>query len=130
MARRNANHPAWQLGHLIAAETGLVSAFDPTAAAKLPDGFDKKFTKETAGKDDPSFFGTKSQLLDQFTKTCGDDRLGQDAQQPADLEKPSPERVRSFAPTLGHLVELIPTHTAMHVGHSRLSKKLGKRLIF
>ncbi|HEX4054315.1 MAG TPA: DinB family protein [Tepidisphaeraceae bacterium] len=127
----NANHPAWQLGHLIAAETGLVSAFDPTAAAKLPDGFDKKFTKETAGKDDPSFFGTKSQLLDQFTKTRAATIAWVKTLKPADLEKPSPERVRSFAPTLGHLVELIPTHTAMHVGQFQVARrKLGKPLIF
>ncbi len=97
----------------------------------MPDGFDKKFTKETAGKDDPSFFGGKSQLMDQFAKTRGATIAWVKTLQPADLDKPSPEQMRRFAPTLGHFLQMIPAHTAMHIGQFQVARrKLGKPLLF
>lgn len=126
-----ANHPAWQIGHLIASEARSVSAFDPNAAGKLPDGFDKKFSKETASKDDPSFFGTKSQLMDQFAKTRGATIAWVKTLKAADLEKPAPEQMRRFAPTLAHLLQMIPVHVAMHLGQFQVARrKLGKPLLF
>jgi hypothetical protein len=126
-----ANHPAWQIGHLISAETHMVAAFNPNATAKLPDGFDKKFTKETAGKDDPAFFGSKAQLMDQLAKTRAASIAWVKTLKPADLDKPGPEKMRDFIPTLGHTVALIPAHSAMHVGQFQvLRRKLGKPLLF
>jgi hypothetical protein len=51
-----ANHPAWQLGHLINVEAGALKNFNPSAPSTLPPDFEKKFTKETCGKDDASLF--------------------------------------------------------------------------
>jgi hypothetical protein len=34
-----ANHPAWQLGHLIVAETNAVNLVKPGAMPELPAGF-------------------------------------------------------------------------------------------
>jgi hypothetical protein len=127
----NANHPAWQIGHLIAAETFMVSSFDPKAMAKLPDGFDKKFSKETSSKDDPSFFGSKAQLMDQYARTRAATIAWVKTLKPADLDKPGPEPIRSLAPTLAHVLELLPTHTAMHVGQFQVTRrKLGKPIMF
>jgi hypothetical protein len=126
-----ANHPAWQIGHLISAETHMVSAFDPKAVAKLPDGFDKKFNKETAKKDDPAFFGTKAQLMDQYAKTRAATIAWVKTLKPADLDKPAPESLRSFCPTLGHVLALLPAHAAMHMGQIQVTRrKLGKPIIF
>jgi hypothetical protein len=126
-----ANHPAWQIGHLIKAETGMVAGFNPNAPAKLPDGFDKKFTKETAGKDDPAFFGTKAQLMEQFGKTRSATIAWVKTLKPADLDKESPESLRRFAPTMGHLLEMLPVHVAMHIGQFQvLRRKLGKPVLF
>jgi hypothetical protein len=45
-----ANNVAWQLGHLVAAETMMLSAMKPGAAPELPAGFADKFNKETRAK--------------------------------------------------------------------------------
>ena len=126
-----ANHPAWQIGHLINAETFMVSHFDAKAMPKLPDGFDKKFNKETSSKDDPAFFGSKQQLMDQFAKTRNATIAWVKTLKPADMDKPGPEPIRSFAPTLGHVVELLPNHVAMHLGQFQVARrKLGKPVMF
>jgi hypothetical protein len=126
-----ANHPAWQIGHLINAETHMVSAFNPSAAAQLPDGFGKKFAKENAGKDDPAFFGAKAQLMDQFAKTRAATIAWVKTLKPADLDKPGPEQLKSFAPTLAHVLQMIPMHVAMHMGQFQVSRrKLAKPVLF
>ena len=126
-----ANHAAWQIGHLINAETGMVKSFAPNAVAALPDGFDKKFNKETCTKDDPKLFGSKSELLDQFGKTRAATIAWVKSLKPADLDMPSNERLANLAPTLGHVVGLIPVHVAMHVGQMQvIRRKLGKPIIF
>ena len=126
-----ANHAAWQLGHLCNAESGMVRSFDPQAAAKLPEGFDKKFNRETAANDDPKFFGTKAELLGQLEKVRMATIAWVKTLKPADLDKPSSERIARMAPTLGHLLGLIPTHFSMHMGQMQvIRRKLGKPVIF
>ncbi|HEY1923415.1 MAG TPA: DinB family protein [Tepidisphaeraceae bacterium] len=126
-----ANHAAWQIGHLINAETGMVAAMDPKAVSKLPDGFDKKFSKETCSKDDPAFFGTKAQLMDQFGKTRAATIAWVKTLKPADLEKPGPESLKSFAPTVGHVLQMLPMHVTMHLGQFQVARrKMGKPILF
>jgi DinB superfamily len=126
-----ANHPAWQIGHLTSAETGMVNGLSPGAGATLPEGFGKKFTRETAGKDDPSFFGSKAQLMDLFGKARAATIAWVRTLTPADLAKPSPESMRRMAQTLGDALILIPVHTAMHLGQIQVARrKLGKPLLF
>ncbi|MGD0768959.1 MAG: DinB family protein [Tepidisphaeraceae bacterium] len=120
-----ANHTAWQLGHLAASEARMVGAY------KLPDGFDKKFTKETSGKDDPKFFGSKAELLDQLGKVRAATIAWVKTLTPADLDKPAPQNMQRMIPTMGHLVQLLPSHFAMHVGQMQvIRRKLGKPLLF
>jgi uncharacterized damage-inducible protein DinB len=119
------------LGHLIAAETMMVGAFDPKAVAKLPEGFDKRFSKENCAKDDPKLFGTKAELLDQFSKTRAATIALVKSLKPADLDKVAPDRMRSYCPTMGHLLQLLPQHVAMHVGQMQvIRRKLGKPILF
>jgi hypothetical protein len=126
-----ANHAAWQIGHLVSAETHMVSGFDPNAMPKLPEGFDKKFKKDTSSIDDPKFFGTKSELLGQLAKTRAATIAWVKTLKPVDLDKPAPEAMRSFCPTLGHVVALLPSHFAMHMGQMQvIRRKLGKPIIF
>src|SRR6185369_12293898 len=54
-----ANHVAWQLGHLISAETRLVDAALPGSMPALPEGFAERHTKETAASDNPKDFLSK-----------------------------------------------------------------------
>jgi hypothetical protein len=59
----NANHIAWQLGHLIDAENKLNNMVCPGSMPALSDGFAEKHRKENASSDDPSQFCTKDEYL-------------------------------------------------------------------
>jgi len=126
-----ANHAAWQVGHLVVAENGMVNSCAPGAGGELPAGFAAKFSKETVSIDDPKFFPTKAELIAAFSKTRAATIAWVKSLTPADMEKPSGERIKRFAPTWGHLATTIPTHVAMHVGQFQvIRRKLGKPILF
>ena len=58
-----ANHIAWQLGHLVLSLNYFGEAVRPGTMPKLPAGFAERHTKETSGCDDPSAFLSKSDYL-------------------------------------------------------------------
>src|SRR5438309_475968 len=62
-----ANHVAWQLGHLIAAEQSLVSKQVPGAVyPELPAGFGERHNKNTAATEPPKGFATKGEYVTLF----------------------------------------------------------------
>jgi len=126
-----ANHAAWQIGHLIVAETNMVNSVKPGALPELPAGFAEKFTKETAKISDPAAFPKKAELLAQFEKTRAASVEWAKSLTAADMQQPTNERLARFAPTVGHLVSLLPTHVAMHVGQFQVIRRaLGKPVLF
>jgi len=126
-----ANHAAWQLGHLILAEAGMVNACTPGAVPAPPAGFAEKFTKETAKSDDPKAFASKAELLAAFDKGRTASIAWAKSLTPADLEKLGPEKMREFIPTVGHLLSLLPVHDAMHMGQVQvIRRKLGRPVMF
>jgi DinB superfamily len=126
----SSNHPNWQLGHLIAAQHGMLSG----AGAKLsplPAGFEAKYKKETSTSDDAAAFLTKDQLLAAFDQLHQASMAFIKSATPAQLSAPSPEQVRSFAPTVVDLLSVQPIHIAMHLGQIQvLRRKLGKPVLF
>ena len=127
----HANHAAWQLGHLIASDARLACVMFGEGSVELPAGFAEKFTKETASKDDASFFPTKAALLDQFIKTRAAVVSRVAKMNPADLDKPTSGPMAARIPTFGHIVSLLPTHVAMHIGQFQvIRRKLGKPILF
>jgi DinB family protein len=125
------NHIAWQLGHLIGAEYMMIDALRPGSSPKLPEGFQKKHGKETAGSDDPKSFLTKAEYLDLFKKqrsatlavldTVSDDELGQ----------PAPEKLRAFLKTVADVFAMQGTHWVMHAGQwALIRRKLGRPPLF
>lgn len=126
-----ANHAAWQLGHLIKSETNALNSIKPGAAAPLPQGFGDRFTKDTSKSDDASAFPKKAELLDTFAKVREATIAWAKGLTEADLDQPTPERIRAWAPTVGHLLAMTPGHVAMHVGQFQvIRRKLGKPVLF
>ena len=96
-----------------------------------PEAFAAKFTKETASKDDASFFPKKAELLAQMASVRAMSAAWVKGLTEADLAQPHPEMMRSMFPTLGHIVHLVPAHLAMHVGQIQVvRRKLGKPILF
>ena len=126
-----ANHAAWQLGHLVNAEVGLVNAVAPGAVPAPPGEFSNRFTKGTAKSDDPATFPSKDEILRQLTRTRTATVTWVKGLSDADLEKPGPERMRSVTPTVAHLASMLASHVAMHLGQIQvIRRKLGKPVLF
>jgi len=126
-----ANHAAWQLGHLTNAETGMVNAVQPGALPAAPAGFVEKFKKETASVADPKFFPGKAELVDAFSKARAATIAWAQSLSQADLDRPAPEKFLRFAPTVGLMLLMMPSHVMMHTGQFQvIRRKLGKPTLF
>ncbi len=128
----NANHIAWQLGHLIVSEGHLVKEALPNSKyPELPKGFAEQHSKETAAVEPPKGFYTKAQYLELYTATR-QATLAVTAQlSPADLDKPTTGNMAKFAPTVGHLLLMLSNHDLMHAGQfTVVRRKLGKPVLF
>lgn len=127
-----ANHIAWQLGHLISAECGMVKGNLPSAKhPTLPEGFEQQHGKETANSDSTKGFLTKQQYLDLFNKARAATIEALESMSDADLDKPTQGRIASFAPKLGDLFNLQAHHALMHAGQfTVVRRKLDKPVLF
>lgn len=110
------NHIAWQLGHLVSSECGLLDAAAPGFSIELPEEFKEKHGKENTGSDSPEDFCGKDEYLAYFGKLKEATYKALDAQSDEDLAKPAPEHFQSICPNMGGLFVLIATHAMMHVG--------------
>jgi hypothetical protein len=128
----NANHIAWQLGHLIGAEPFLVKSVLPDAKFPvMPPGFDAKHTKEAAVKNEAAAFCTKAEYLRLFNEVREATIAAVGKLSDADLDKPNTGSMAKFAPTVGANLLLIANHVLMHAGQfSVVRRKLGKPILF
>lgn len=123
------NHVAWQLGHLICAEHKFLTQLGHNLP-ELPVGFAAAHSKETAGVDDASKFARKADYLTLMKKMHDATLSAIRATPDADLNKPGPEAMRAYAPTVGAVFNLIGTHEFMHHGQFvALRRKLGKPVV-
>jgi hypothetical protein len=126
-----ANHIAWQLGHLVSAERHLGGQVPGVTYPELPAGFEQQHDKATAAQDPPRGFGTKAQYLDLFKKMRGATLEAAGKLSDADLDRPTQGNMAKFAPTIGALLILIANHTLMHAGQfTVVRRKLGKPVLF
>lgn len=124
------NHIAWQLGHLIASNTQMLEGVAPGLAPKLPEGFDKSYSKEMTGVNDPARLHTKQEYLDMFAALDAATIAALDKTTEADLDKPAPEFLREWFPTVGDVYVLIVSHSLMHAGQwVPVRRKLGKPIV-
>ncbi len=127
----NANHIAWQLGHVIASECRLGKQLPGAEYPEWPAGFAEQHAKHTAGMDPPKNFGTKAQYLELFNKVRQATLANLDRLSDADLNKPTTGDIAKMAPTLGAILLLASHHAMMHAGQfSVVRRKLGKPILF
>jgi hypothetical protein len=128
----NANHIAWQLGHLISAEVGLLGPHLPgVSAVQLPAGFKEQHNKATAAVDPPKGFLTKAEYLNLFNQAREATIAALNKISDADLDKPMSGSMAKFAPTLGAMMVLQSNHVLMHAGQfTVVRRKLGKPILF
>jgi DinB family protein len=91
-----ANHLAWQLGHLISAETRLVEAAAPGSMPALPDGFAERHTKDTAASVNPTDFLSKEEYFKLAKSVRAATLKALENISDGDLEKPVTGRVPPF----------------------------------
>jgi uncharacterized damage-inducible protein DinB len=124
------NHVAWQLGHLISSECGLMNQIQAGSAPQLPTGFEEKHSKENIGSNHPADFLTKQEYTDLATKVHAAVIMLLDSYPEKKLDDPAPEHFRSMFPTMGSLFLLIATHSMMHAGQFvPLRRELGKPVL-
>jgi hypothetical protein len=127
----NANHIAWQLGHLISSEPGIVHMELPDVAyPNLPAGFEQQHSKEMAAVDPPKGFLTKAEYLALAKQVRGATLALLDKVSDADLDRPSTGRMAKWTPRLADMFLLLSSHTMMHAGQfSVVRRKLGKPVL-
>ena len=127
----NANHIAWQLGHLISSEYRINEMLFPGSAPDLPEGFIEKHEKDMAGNNSPDDFYTKKEYFkameEQRQATLAIlDRLSNE-----ELDKPSPEPLRIFGENVGLVLAGHVAHWMMHAGQWVVVRRvLGKKALF
>ena len=128
----SANHIAWQLGHLINSEVGIVKEQVPGAVyPALPTGFAERHNKEASKVEPPKGFFTKAEYVDWFDKIREATIANVAKLSDAELDKPTSGPMAQMAPTVGAMLLLVSNHTLMHVGQfTVVRRKLGKPIIF
>jgi hypothetical protein len=111
-----ANHLAWQLGHLISAETRLVEAAAPGSMPALPDGFAERHSKDTAASDNPADFLSKDEYLKLAKSTRAATLKSLENISEADLDKPVSGRVPPFVKRGGDCFTTAGGHWILHAG--------------
>lgn len=121
------NPIAWQLGHLVAAERGMVEGIKPGSCPPLPEGFDQLHGRENTTNLDPAQLRTKAEYLSLLKAQREATKKVLDGLDDAALDGEAHERVRRLAPTVGATFVLIGNHTLMHVGQFvAVRRKLNK----
>lgn len=109
------NHIAWQLGHLVESERSMVAELG-RSMPELPAGFEQAHTRETAGLDDRRRFATRAVYMQLMDKVRAGTLAALDATPEADFDKPGPESMRAYAPTVGAVFMTVANHALMHCG--------------
>ena len=126
-----ANHIAWQLGHLIKSEHQLMEGAYPGKMPPLPAGFAEKYTKETSTIDAPQAFHKKAEFLKLYSEQRAGTKTLLDKVTDSDLDKPGPEAFRAYCPTIAALFALQGSHWLMHAGQwAVIRRKLGRPPLF
>ena len=125
------NHIKWQIGHLITSERMMVEGVAPNSMPPLPDGFAERYSKETATSDDAAAFDSKEELLRVFNQQRDATLATLDKLSDEDLDEPSPESLRDYAPNVGAVFNMQGAHWLMHAGQwAVIRRQLGRAPLY
>ncbi len=126
-----ANHIKWQVGHLIASENHMINQVLPGSLPDLPEGFADRYNKEASRNDDPAAFDSKADLMKLHEQQRVATLAALQTVSDEDFDKPAPEELRSYAPTVGHVFLMQDTHWMMHAGQwAVVRRQLGREPLF
>jgi len=126
-----ANHIAWQVGHLIVTEVSLADYLPAANYPALPEGFAAQHDKEMAAQEPATGFWGREAYVGLFQQVREATLRGLAGLSEADLDRPIEGPLAQLAPTLGKLLLLESDHTLMHAGQfSVVRRKLGKPVLF
>jgi hypothetical protein len=126
----NANHIAWQLGHLIASECELGEMVGGKYP-ELPAGFREQHSPKTVALDPPRGFGSKSDYVNLFNKVREATLANLAKLSDADLDKPTEGKMAAYAPNYAAAYLMLSNHDLMHAGQfTVVRRKLGKPVLF
>lgn len=109
------NHIAWQLGHLISSERGILDMVRPGSSPALPEGFEATYARDQTSVDDPSKFLSVAHYQELWKAQRKATLEVLDSLSDADLDQTN-EKFPPFAPTVGAVMNLIGNHPTMHAG--------------
>ncbi len=128
---KGANHINWQLGHIIISENQIINSCVPGAMPALPAGFAEKYTKETASVDDGSKLCSKEELLAAYRVQRAATLAALTKLGDADLDRESPEMIRSYCPNFAAAFSMQGSHWLMHAGQwAVIRRQLGRPPLF
>lgn len=125
-----ANHIAWQLGHMVGGTAKMLGELG-RPAPELPPGFVEAHGKEQAACDKAESFFAKAQYVDLLEQMKQAALAAVDATAEGDLDKPGPESMRAYAPTVAAALLILGQHWMMHAGQFvPIRRKLGRPAMF
>ncbi|HMQ16725.1 MAG TPA: DinB family protein [Phycisphaerae bacterium] len=124
-----ANHLAWQLGHLICSAHDMMTGVGVSMPA-LPAGFAERHASDAASSPDTAGYGGKQAYLSLMEQVREAALAALERLPDAQLDQPAPEAMRSYAPTVGSVFAMVGLHELMHTGQfAVLRRKLGKPIV-
>ncbi|MFT4557928.1 MAG: DinB family protein [Planctomycetales bacterium] len=125
------NHIKWQMGHLISSEHQMVNGVCSGSMPDLPEGFAERYSKETSKSDDPDAFDSKADLRQLLEDQRAATLQALAGLSDEDLDKPAPEAMQAYAPTVGDVFSLQGGHWMMHAGQwAIIRRQLGRPPLF
>ena len=125
----NANHVAWQLGHLVNSTTNLINSVSPGAMPPLEPAFAERHGYNGTKLNDG--FESKEQLLRRFNAVNDAAIKWLENLSDVGAARGTPDKIKGFAPTVASLAYALPQHAMMHVGQIQvIRRKLGKPILF
>jgi DinB superfamily len=127
----DANHIAWQLGHLITSEHRLIEAAAPNSMPALPEEFSQKYRRDMAPSPHPGDYLTKEEYLQMARQVRAGTIAALESVSDDDFARPVTGRVPPFIKSVLDCFATIGPHWSLHAGQwVIIRRKLGRARMF